>query len=454
MTSRRRGKAPLAIAGGVALGVLAWGSTATEGSFTTARTTNSTDTSQTGQVRGSHAYASMTCSGGGPSSTACAGSPAPVGPSSSTAQSTTDLFTNQSTVTGTATHQVRVVSCAPAQFADSVGGNSDPLFPRFNVGRQVVGPWGAGTAARFDGVDDYAADVVPTTTSDVASASYSLGIWFKAASGTAAGGLLSLNASPLDSGTLGANPSLYLGTAGQVRFKADGLLGIPVRLASGVDHRDGLWHLAVVTVERGGRFTLYVDGVARDSTTNVTLSGTSSASYWHVGWTDTTGLLTSPPSRFAGDLAGAFQSSVVLTSAQVAALGSAPSPSAYASAVPSPVHVWLLGEDVTSTFGGSVGFITGGKPCAMVRLGWNLGSTTAFAPTALSALADGSWRPATPATAPAVGAAQTLTSSYSRITTGYDTDTVGLELLTPLEHRLAIGSWMAPFRWGRVVFLG
>lgn len=449
----------------VALAAAAWVPGA-GAAWTAAQVANATDTARTGRLSLDHAWGSSTCAGTGPADTACTGAPLPTGASSGSTQTQTDTL-HDTTPSGAFTQQVQVVSCAPARFADTAT-PADPMLPRYGVTRGAADPWGTGVAAGFDGSTQYAADVVPTTTSLVAGSSYSIGLWFRAPVGSGGGGLLSLNASPVASTTAGANPTLYLDAAGRLRAKLDGtpVLVLPVILvlasASGTDYRDGHWHHVALTVNRKVLTTdlkLYVDGAQVDAINDaVLLIGTLSDSWWHLAWTDTTALsgLGDPPAAFTGRLAGAFRTTTALSAAAVAALASSASATSYASALSGAQHLWMLGDASTATHTAAIAYVTGGAPCAHVRLGWTLGATTAFGPTPIDQLAGAGWLPATAAAAPGPGATQTLTTSYTRVAAGYDPDVAGLELVVPLAHRVLLAgtAWTLRFDWGAARLLG
>lgn len=390
----------------------------------------------------------------------CVGAPAATGAATTTAQDVSDTLQNDGAGGTAFEHQVQVASCAPAQFADARGSNADPMLARYRVTRGVTDRWGGSGAASFDGTNDYAADIVATSTAAWAESDFTIGVWFKAAAGSAGGGLLSLNASPTSTTSSGANPTLYLEPSGRVHFKSDGLLGARQDVAGTTDLRDGSWHLAVVSTDRGALSTdirLYVDGTLVGSRLGISLlTGTFSDSYWHLGWTDTTLLQNSPPSHFTGSLSGAFvHRGAAMSGAAIAGLAGASSAAAYGSALSAATHVWMLDDSATSTFGGTVPYIGGGAPCSEVRLAWTLGPSAAFAATRLDLLVAAGWLPAVAAAAPTVGASQALVTSYSR-DTSYDTDVTGMELVTGLGHRVALvgaTAWMLEFRWSSPVLL-
>lgn len=458
---------PLLLALVVGLAIVVLGAEATRAGWTTAQVANATNTAKTGRLAFSHTYASTTCVGAGPADTACAGSPVTAAASSASTQTLDTTLSNQTTGGGAFTQQVQVTSCAPAAFANSTT-SGDPLLARNRVTRNATDKWGTTSAAAFDGSTQYAADVISTTTAAAASTSYTIGLWFKSAPGSAGGGLLSLNASPVDSTSAGANPSVYLDPSGRVRARFDGvpIIVVPVILTvasgAGTDYRDSQWHHIALTVGRGALTTdlrLYVDGAVVDTALGVTLLvGTGSAAWWHVGWTDTTGLvgLGNPTPYFTGSLSGVFRTTTALSGATVSTLAGAASATAYVSALSGAQHVWMLAEGRTATFATAIAYVTGGNPCAHVRLGWTLGATTAFTPTALASLTSSGWLPASPAAAPAGGASHILTTSYSRVPAGYDTDVAGLELVTALGHRSSLSgsSWRLLFEWTTAVLLG
>lgn len=466
----RRALPPLALL--VALGPLLLLIPGTGAAWTSGRLSSSAASSASARLSASHTWAGGSCSASGPADTVCAGSPLATGASSSTTQSVADTVANATTSTGglgvapSFTHQVQVVSCAPARFADTAT-PTDPLLPRYRVGRNVADPWGSTSAASFDGSTQYAADAVPTSTSAVAATSYSMGLWFRASPASSGGGLLSLNASPTASTSAGANPALFVDAGGRVRARLDGVpvLVLPVILSlvspSGVDYRDGAWHQVTLTVNRKtltSDVVLYVDGAVADTLTNTSLLvGTLSDSWWHVGWTDTTALLGSPAAYFTGRLSGVFRTPTVLSPAAVAGLASSASAAAYAAQLAGAQHLWMLGDAASATFASTLVYVGGnGLPCSQVRLSWTLGATAALALTPIDQLAGAGWAPASPAAAPGGGGSQTLTTGYARIAAGYDADVGGLELVVALAHQLQLAgsSWVLRVDWPAAVVLG
>ena len=451
--------AALALTGAIGLAMT---SDPTLASWTAAEVVNSTDTAKSGRLAFTHTYPGGTCSATGPTDPVeCVGGPVATGAATSTAQDVSDTLQNSSTGGSAFEHQVQAAACAPAQFADARGSNADPMLARYRVTRGVTDKWGGSGAASFDGTNDYAADIVATSTVAWAESDFTIGVWFKAAPGSAGGGLLSLNASPTSTSTSGANPTLYVEPGGRIHFKSDGVLGARQDVAGTTDLRDGSWHLAVVSTDRGLLSTdirLYVDGVLVGSRLGISLlTGTFSDSYWHLGWTDTTLLQNSPPNHFTGALSGAFvHRGSALGGPAIASLAGASSAAAYSSALSAATHVWMLDDAATSTFSGSVPYIGGGVPCSEVRLAWTLGPTTAFAATRLDLLVGAGWLPAVAAVAPTVGSSQTLVTSYSR-DTSYDVDVTGMELVTGLRHRVALvgaTAWLLELRWSSLVLLG
>lgn len=441
--------------------------TGTQAAWTTGRVVDATNSAASSRLVASHTWPGGTCSGAGPADASCTGSLMTTAASSGTTQNIADTFANSTGGGAGYTQQAQVVSCAPARFANSTTA-SDPLLPRNRVTRNLADPWGGSSAAAFDGSTQYATDVVPTTTTAAGNSSYSLGLWVRAAAGSAGGGLLSLSSSPTDATTSGANPSLFLDSSGRLRLRLDtvSLLGLTISLSvtspNTKDYRDGAWHLVVATVDRTGGTTirLYADGAQVASSTASELTvGTSTNAWWHVAWTDSTGLLGlgSPPAYFAGRLAGIFRTASLLSAGAVASLAASASASSYGAQLAGAQHLWMLGDSATSTYTGTLPYLGGnGLACSQVRLSWTLGGTAAFALTPLDQLAGAGWRPVTPAAAPGSGSSQTLTTGYARIASGYDANVTGLELVVVLAHRLQLtgSSWALRFDWPAGVVLG
>ncbi len=444
----RPGRWTVAVAALALLG-LATGTSGTLSGWTSAVVTNSTDTAAAGTLAVTHAHTGGPCVGGPRTATvACPGS---LAPSSGAPASAGDTITNDS---GRAiTQSLAAASCGPVRFANTQQAG-DPLLARNAVAFQQADPWGTTSSAQFSG-SGYATDIVGTNGSGLLgllSNNYSLGVWFNA-SDAQGGGLLSLSSS-LSNGSGAANPALWLDQNGKVRYAVSSTLGT-TQGASSSSYSSG-WHLAVLTVSKAVlgvtmTITLYVDGnVQASSTVLALLTGTSG--YWHLGWSDFTGLTAPPSSSFHGRLSGAFVTqSTALSAGTVGTLHAAASATAYRTSLAGTggtASIWMLGDDGLTTYTGTLPGAMA-DPCSQVL------ATLAFTnpaatvgPMTLTALVAPASNPRTVA-APAAGQAQSLTTSSAR-GPGYSTDITGLRLLVPLTFTYGTSpatSWTMAMQW-------
>jgi hypothetical protein len=363
----------------------------------------------------------------------------------------TDQVTNTGNLPASRlTQTVQAPSCAPVQFANWVTGSaSDPMLPRYTTAFQQGDKWGTTSAATLSG-SAYAADVVQTNAGTILGGNFTVGIWFKVASGySSGGGLISLGSSPAN--TLGAAPpiAVWMDGSGKVRFRVVGTLG-PLTGATTAAYNDGSWHFAALSQSAtgAGLATLYVDG------TSVTAAGlsllTGVTGYWHAGWVDTTGIGTGAPSSptLAGSLSGAFVRAATTDQTTVSSLRTAASATAYRTAVlglSSVQQLWMLDDTGTTTFTGILpSSMT--APCGKVNVSFAFTNPTgSIAQQSLAGFANGT---ATTIAAPGPSTTQTMTVSVSRAGT-YSSDIAGLRLYAPLTitEKTATGSWSLAFAW-------
>jgi hypothetical protein len=446
---RPRGRWFAAVAFVSLLGLVA-GTSGTLSGWTGATVTNATGTAAVGRLAVTHTYGAGSCAGG-PRTAAvtCTGSLAPV---AGAPASTNDTIANDSD--RALTQSLTAASCAPVRFLNTQQA-ADPMLPRQAVAFQQPDPWGTTSAATFSGAG-YATDIVGTNGSGLLgllSNNYSLGVWFNAADAQG-GGLLSLSGS-LSNGAGAANPALWLDTAGKVRVAVSSTLGTS-QLASASSYSSG-WHHAVVTVSKAVlgvtmTVTLYVDGGSVASTTVLALL-TGTSGYWHLGWSDFTGLTAPTSSSFHGRLTGAFvNQSSALSAGTVSSLFAAGSATSYRTTVAGlsgTASVWMLGDDGLTTYAGTLPGAMA-DPCGQVNVTLTFAAPAAiFGPMTLNALVLLASNPRTVA-APAAGQSQTLTVSTTR-GASYSTEITGLRLLVPLTFGYGTSpatSWTMTMQWG------
>lgn len=433
----------------LALLALATGTSGTRSGWTSGVVTNSSDTAAAGALAVTHTSTGGTCVGGPRTATvACPGS---LAPSTGAPASAGDTITNDS---GRAiTQRLGAASCAPVRFTNTQQA-SDPLLARNTVAFQQTDPWGTSSAARLSG-SGYATDIVGTNGSGLLGLlanNYSFGVWFNA-SDAQGGGLLSLSSS-LSNGSGAANPALWLDQNGKVRYAVSSTLGTTQGVSSS-SYGSG-WHLAVVTVSKAVlgvtmTITLHVDGsVQASSTVLAMLTGTSG--YWHLGWSDFSGLTAPPSSYFHGRLAGAFvNQSTALSAGTIGSLYAAAGATAYRTSLAGlggTASIWMLGDDGLTTYAGALPGAMA-DPCSQVLVSLAFTNPAAsIGPVTLTALVAPASNPRTVA-APAAGQAQGLTTSTSR-GPGYSTDIAGLRLLVPLTFTYGTSpatSWTMAMQW-------
>lgn len=425
----------------VAAAVLATGTSSTLSGWTAAVVANSGSDAANGSLAFSHSYPGGSCSitARGSGTVTCAGSVLPAATITPGGVSATDTLTNNGTLAAARlASDVRALSCGPVSMANTKTA-ADPVLPRYGAAFAQTDPWGTAGAVTFSS-NGYAADVVATNTGTLLGSSYSLGVWFKVASGYAGGGpLMSLAASPVDGSSTASSPMIWMDTAGKIRYRVTGTLGTSSSGVSAAAYNDGSWHLAILSVAAVllSTPTLYVDSAA--GVTGLGLAAlTGGNAYWHLGWADFTGVAGAPAATLPGSLAGAFATSSTVSSATRTSLFGAASASAYSTlalGLTGVTHLWMLGDSGTGTYAGTLPVIGATSPCTMADLAWSATSpsgTISSAGTKLSAFADGSWHTIT---APGPAGAQSLLATASRDAT-WDGYIAGLRLYVPIQHRI------------------
>ena len=434
----------------------------TRSSWASGVVANSADQAATGSLAFTHTYAAgPTCSAGpGTTSVACTGTLTSGQVSGAASLATTDSIINNGNLTSSAlTQSVAVSSCEPVSFANSRDA-VNPLVDRYGTTFNQAGPFTGAGSVVFDGSTGYATSVVaqaqPPTGVLSAGQISGLGIWFKAASGTA-GPLFSFDASASNGGG-SVDRTLYLNAAGQLTFiwNASGSSIGPTTTSGG--YANGAWHFAFITL--GGvsvaliglipQVALYVDGTQVVSTPLISLSPfTSFSGYWHVGYAPvaTTGLTTA---YFSGSLSNF----VVMDSPSFSDPTSYPN-SAIAFSVFSgnATERWQLNDTGTTTFTGTLptvgaGSATASAACKSVDLGWSFTSPTGTATSSATSLF--AWVAGTSAvSAPAAGTTQSATLTLSH-DTSYNSYVAGLHLWVPMTSTISATpglQWGLTFSW-------
>jgi hypothetical protein len=439
--------------GGFAL--LSGGTTAGWGQGILADTTGSTSS---GTLAFVHAYPSTTCAAGpgGTVSRSCSGDITPdASPPASGGATAVDTITNLGSLgSGRLSQSVTVSSCAPVRFTNTRTA-SDPMLPRYGTAFQQPDKWGTTSATTLSGAG-YATDVAATDTSSLLTDSYSMGVWFKVASGyDEGGGLLSLSASPSNKTSGSTTPTLWMSNGGRIEFRVAGTSRASTG-ATSTAYDDGRWHLAVLSVAVSGTSTggsvatptLYVDSASGVTGSSVYAS-TAGTAYWHLGWADFSGV-TAPSSAYLhGSLAGGFVRGDTITSSRTAALYAATSAADYSTkllALTDLRQLWMLGDPGTTTFTGTLpSSMT--APCGQVNVTLGFANPLAVVATqSLAALADGDPRSVP---APGSGSTQLLTVTTSR-RSSYSTDIAGLHLYAPMTIAVTTmpsSSWALAFTW-------
>jgi PKD repeat protein len=155
-----------------------------------------------------------------------------------------------------------------------------------------------------------------TAGAEVVTPTFTTELWFKTR--TTAGGVLAVQTTTRDL-TSGYDRVMYMDAAGKVHFSAND--GANKNVTSTTALNDGKWHHVAATVGSAGA-TLYVDGVARASRTDLKTGATfGGKSFWAVGGHKITWRTSAPAGNamFTGAIDNVASYSRPLTAAQVAA---------------------------------------------------------------------------------------------------------------------------------------
>ena len=173
---------------------------------------------------------------------------------------------------GSATY--RRNSCGVVQLANTIDA-TNPLLVRGTVQFARAANWSDAGSLLVDGTSALGSSV--TTTAGSTSTSSTVGIWFKAAPGSAGGALIAMDpsAAQVTSSNSVTTRLLYLDATGNVVAGAhSGTITVSNRFkvtTTGTDYRDNSWHFAALTIAPSGNKTalkLYVDGSLKKSSTS------------------------------------------------------------------------------------------------------------------------------------------------------------------------------------------
>lgn len=260
--------------------------------------------------------------------------------------STTATLTNAGTVPSS--FGITATACGEATVSDSQSTQTVAHGGFTSSSYQAAGPL-SGKAVTFDGSSTWLGTGGTATS---AAANYTEVLWFKTTS-SVGGVMLEFEdtQSPGTSSGSSHDRILWMDNAGHVYAGAD----TNTQAASSGTYNDGNWHMLAARLSSSTGLRLYVDG-ATITTNGSQTSGTVFSGWWLLGAGTLTGWSNQPTVNgsgvgyFKGSLAGAAVFPSALTGAQVSALYSSASISAYATTVASDgaSHYWGL-QDAAPT---------------------------------------------------------------------------------------------------------
>jgi hypothetical protein len=309
--------------------------------------------------------------------------------------------------TGNAIYTGTVPGAGTPPFADS-SGNGNTGTGNGNISTGVAGPLG-GTAAGFDGSTAW----MSTTTQYVDVHPLTITAWFKTsvASGTI------IEWADIQNGLTGFtrwDRHIWVDSAGHLVWGVWPNMQEEIT-STGKSYADGQWHQVAASIGPTNGMRLYVDGTLVASNPAVT-APEDSTGYWRLGDGNENNVWTDPPPNvmWQGSLAQVAVYPAELTPAQIAALSTPTTVSAYETAVLAlnPSSFWELNDVPPST-----------SPCASVdmTIQTTTGGTVACAlpagtgacPAPSSAATLASWG-ATPLTGLVAGGSQTVLVTLAR----------------------------------------
>ncbi len=368
---------------------------------------------------------------------------------------------------GSATY--RRNSCGVVQLANTIDA-TNPLLVRGTVQFARAANWSDAGSLLVDGTSALGSSV--TTTAGSTSTSSTVGIWFKAAPGSAGGALIAMDpsAAQVTSSNSVTTRLLYLDATGNVVAGAhSGTITVSNRFkvtTTGTDYRDNSWHFAALTIAPSGNKTalkLYVDGSLKKSSTSTGAPIAVSANYWHIGWADISGTsnwsgTNALTNHFPGSLSNAFIDDAAQDS-RIATLNNSTSQAEWDSNLSrlGVTAAWPLGDDGNQTYSGT---FPGGaaNPCTAINVivddTANPSCVYPSTPTAACPALGNTRTMQTLATAgtlalkaSTLSQAQTLTTTVAR-NTNYNTSfAVGLHLLYPLTITETVGGFGYTLNW-------
>ncbi len=231
-----------------------------------------------------------------------------------------------------------------------ISGNNNTGNPNAGVSQSNQGPFGSDGAMDFDGVSG--SSYIETTTDSAALPSaFSIAAWFRAPSGSTAGGsIVGFDTSQAGGGSA-HGPLIWMDNSGKI--VAGTYTSANKEATSSSAYNNGAWHFVVVTINSSG-MDLYVDGSLAGSNSSGT-SGGSSGGYWLAGYGDESGWTDAPTDAdWTGELAHVAYFASALSSGQITTLDGEGSVGAFESGVlaDSPTYYWPLVDSGTTESAG------------------------------------------------------------------------------------------------------
>jgi hypothetical protein len=332
-------------------------------------------------------------------------------------------------------------ACAPVKMNNSQQA-SDPMLVRGGVGFAQAGPTavsGSGSTS-FNGTDSLAVNVASIS----GLTNFTLGIWFKTS--TASGALFGFSSSPSTIAGSTYDRHMYMSSNGKLNFST--YSGGARTITSTSTVTDNVWHYAVVTGQSAvttgnSRITMYIDGTQQATLTFANAAAAEpTTGYWRVGQARTDTGYPGTGQFFTGNLSNFTVVPTALAAADVTALYTAGSQTAYAAKATAvnATGLWPLNDSGLDTYTGTLPG-NAGNPCAHVRVSVGTATSCVYPVSAttcpalsstytLNSLVASSASPLTPSTP---SSPQTLTTTLARDTSYNANYDVGLHLLVPVS---------------------
>lgn len=281
----------------------------------------------------------------------CVGGAAPAGPLSSTATATSTVTTTDLGNLNASSASLHSSSCGEQYVADTSGhANQGLVYDGTTL--DVTGPMG-GKGVSFNGTNGW----IKTLKTATSPGNLTIVAWFKTTS-TTGGSIIGFSNKQGVGAASDHDRQIWMENTGKLVWGVYN--GATYEAISAAGYNNGAWNFVAVSIGPNGQY-ISVDGTPPVRVANTT--GQTYNGWWHLGWADEKYWAHKPTDAYWNGSLGQiaiFNSQIALTSATIANLYQAATPTDYATLVHSHTvsDYWAMTDTGTSPYAGATSSAT------------------------------------------------------------------------------------------------